>query len=210
MEYSSPNEDLQAIHQRELNELKSLTVHRELAVAAALDYCAEEKICPPLWVVVEAAALICDLLKREKAQKRGRTAGRISRYQQDHRDLERWDAVEEIRRIRTSVKRNAALRRAHGQTPKNSSALRHEERLIKWFRAGTFQCASMYLTGTGARVDTDAMRASYRRCNKRAGVKPFPDRYYRFDNRFLGKLGVPKLGARKPGSKFLFLYDLTP
>ena len=79
----SPPVSLDRFHERELNELKAVTVHSELATAAALDYCAKEEICPPPWVVKKAAELMCDLLKREKAERRGRTAGRIARYRQD-------------------------------------------------------------------------------------------------------------------------------
>ena len=200
---------LDAIHQRELNELKSLTIHRELAVAAALDYCAEHGITAPRWVVEEGATLVRELLLREKALSRGRAGNRISRYKSDQRDVERWDAVEAIRRVRMKTKYDAKLRRQYGETPENSRSMYHHERTLAWLRNGTFECASRYLAGREARVGADAIRASYRRCLRRAGTGSFPDRYYVLDQRFLKKLGIPGLHERKRGTKLLHLYDLT-
>lgn len=200
---------LESIHERELNELKSLTVHRELAVAAALNYCAEEGIAPPRWVVEEAAALMCELLKREKAFGPGRAGNRLSQYKGDQRDLERWDAVESIRRIRQKTEYDSNLRREYGETPENSRTMHHHERTLAWLREGTFECASRLLAGRDARIGADAMRSSYRRCLRRAGSGPFPDRYYVHDPRFLAKLGIPDLNERKPGTKLLPLCNLT-
>jgi hypothetical protein len=211
MNYASSADPQNAIHQRELGELLKLTVHRELAVAAAMDYCAEEGVSPPLEIVKEAASLILELLKREKAQNRGRAAGRIARYQQDLWDVERWDAVEAVRRIRQRVKRDIELRRVHGETQDNSRAMYHEERTVAWLRHhGTFACASMLLAGRDARVSAEAVRASHRRCRQRAGTGRTPDRYYIFDERFLRKLGFPHWIDRKRGTKLLPLYNLTP
>lgn len=200
---------LHAIHQRELAELEKLTVHRDLAVAAALDCCLEEGIGPPQWLVERAATLLRELLLREKAPDRGRAGNRISRYKSDQRDVERWDAVEAIRRIRKKTEYNANLRRQYGETPENSRSMYHHERMRAWLRNGTFECASRYLAGREARVGADAIRSSYRRCNRRAGTGSFPDRYYVLDQRFLKKLGIPDLHERKQGTKLLPLYDLT-
>ena len=116
MDDRSVADPLDAIHQRELNELKSLTVHRDFAVAAALDYCVEHGVTAPRWVVEEAAKLMRELLMREKAPGRGRAGNRISRYGSDQWDVERWDAVEAIRRIKKKTKYEAELRRQHGET----------------------------------------------------------------------------------------------
>jgi hypothetical protein len=205
----SPQSAIDRIHQRELDELKNLTVHRDLAVAAALDYCVEEGITPPRWVVERAAALLRELLLREKAPDRGRIGNRITRYRNDQRDVERWDAVEEIRRIRKKTEYDAKLRRQYGETPENSRNMYHHERMLEWLRNGTFECASRYLAGREARIGADAMRASHRRCLRRAGTGSFPDRYYVLDQRFLKKLGIPGLQERKRGTKLLPLYDLT-
>lgn len=209
MDDASRRSAMDRIHQRELNEMKNLTVHRELAVGAALDYCAEEGVTPPQWLVERSAALVRELLMREKALEPGRTGNRIARYKNDQRDVERWDAVEAIRRIRTKTEYDAKLRRQYGETPKNSRSMYHHERMLDWLRNGTFECASRYLAGRDARVGADAMRASYRRCIRRAGSGSFPDRYYVLDQRFLKKLGIADLNERSRGTKLLPLYDLT-
>jgi hypothetical protein len=195
-------------HQRELDELMRLMVHRELAIAAAMDYCDREGVTPPADLVKEAAALILKLLKREKAEKRGRAAGRIARYRQDQWDVERWDAVEEMRRIKKKVASDIKLRRAYGENESTSKSLQFRKRQMVWFKNGIFECASRYLVGRDARVGPDAMRASHRRCKRRAGKGYRPDKYHVFDDPFLLKLGIPGLHDRKPGTKFLFLYDL--
>jgi hypothetical protein len=197
------------IHHRELEELRSLTVHRDLAVAAALDYCAEAGIAAPQWVVQGAATLLRELLLREKADGPGRAGNRVSRYRRDQWDVERWDAVEAIRRIRKRTKYDAALRREYRETAKNSRQMYHHERTLKWLSHGTFECAARYLAGREARVAADGMKASYRRCIERSGSGSFPDRYYVFDARFLAKLGFPDFNDRKPGTKLLPIYNLT-
>ena len=190
--------------------MMNLTVHRELAVAAAMDYCAEEGICPPPKIVTEAASLIRDLLVREKAQKRGRTARPIARYRQDLYDVERWDAVEEVRRIKKKAKREVELMRSCGKMFRGTSRLQNYERLLTWSRNGTFECASMYLAGRDAKASAATMRASFRRYKRRSANGQTPGRYYLFDERFLVKLGFPRLMDRKPGTKWLPLCNLTP
>ena len=123
MHYCKPAGLLDRFHERELNELKAVTVHSELATAAALDYCAKEEICPPPWVVKRAAELMCDLLNREKAERRGRTAGRIARYRQDLWDLERFDAILAIRKFRNRVRRDVAIARSLGRKFQELKAL---------------------------------------------------------------------------------------
>ncbi len=211
MDRDEAADPLAEFHERQLNELKNLTVHRKLRAAAALHYCAEENICPPAWAVKEASQLLCDLLRREKAEKPGRTAGLIARYRQDLWDAEHWDAVEEVRRIRSKARRELDLMDARGDQFKGTSRRNNCERLNAWFsQYGTFECASLYLKGRDARIGADGLRASRRRCEERAAGSTSPDRYYLFDERFLAELGIPSLDDRKPGTKWLPLYDLQP
>lgn len=200
---------MERIHHRELEELRQLTVHRDLAAAAALHYCAEAGIAPPSWVVERIAQLLPKLLLREKADGRGRIGNRVAQYRRDQSDLERWDAVEAIRRMREKTKHDADLRRQHGETPENSRAMYHHQRMRTWLRHGTFECAGRYLSGRDARVGADAIKASYRRCGRRSGTGSFPDRYYVFDAGFLAKLGFPDCNHRKSGTKLLPVYNLT-
>jgi len=64
MRHCKPPGPLDEIHDRELNAMKNMIAHKELAIAAAMDYCAEEEICPPPWLVSASAELMLDLLKR--------------------------------------------------------------------------------------------------------------------------------------------------
>lgn len=210
MHYCQPAGPLDEFHAQELNELKAVTVHPELATVAALEYCAREEICPPPWVVQKAADLMCDLLKREKAQKRGRTAGHIARYRQDLCDLERFDAIVGIRKFRSRVRRDVAIARSRGQEFKKSKRYEYIKRERAWLRYGTLQCASMYLSGRDAKAGVDAMKASYRRVCRSTAGKIVPDQYYVFNEQFLCKLGFPGLLDRKPGTKILPLCNLTP
>jgi hypothetical protein len=194
----------------QMEELRRLTVHRELAVANALHYCAEMNVQPPLWVVREASALICELLKREKTTKRGRTAGILRRYRQDIWDAERLDAVERMRIARKRFKDEMKLLRSSQPEWKGTGHWRDVERTLAWFRAGTFECASMYLKGRDARASANTIRTTYRRCHRRAAGDRRPDRYHLFDEDLLVKLGFPRFSERKPGTKFVRLSDLTP
>jgi hypothetical protein len=200
---------LESIHRRELNELENLKVHTEIRVAAALDYCAENHIRPPAWLTAASAVLLLDLLKREKAQQRGRKGNCITRYRRDQWDVERWDAVEEARRMKKSIRADIQLRRKLGATSEQDKGWQYRQRQLAWFGHGIFECASRLLAGRDARVGAEAMKASYRRCKDRAGRGPLPDRYYLFNEDFLLKLGIPRLSERKPGTKFVHLFDLT-
>src|SRR5581483_2114527 len=94
---------------RELDKFKKLSAHYEIAIARAIDYCATNKIRPPDWLVKELASLTINLLKREKASGRGRTATHVARFRHEYWDVERWDAVHEVRRIRSRVSQDDAV-----------------------------------------------------------------------------------------------------
>lgn len=208
MRYCKPPGPVDALHERDLNNLKNMLAHRELAVAAAMDYCSEEQICPPPWLVAAAAELLRDLLKREKAQKRGRAAGHIARYRQAMWDIERWDAVLAIRRIRETIVNDERFMKAYPDDYRKR--VEHHKKTRSWLRHGTYSCASMYLAGRDARAGADAIRASYRRV-KRSYDGPATDtRYWFLEERFLLKLGFESLHDRKPGTKWTPLYNLTP
>ncbi len=193
------------INERELNELKNLSAHQDIAAVAALDYCVEHEIPPPPWVTEAALQVLVDLLKREKSQKRGRSAGRVARLQQDQWDLERWDAVLQARRIRERARKELALHREYHLVPHHSL-----EKLDAWLDNKTFACATMLLSGRNARAGVDAMKASYRKVKRNFEDPTAATNYHVFDGRFLKKLGLEDLHERKPGTKMMPLYNLTP
>ena len=207
MKYCKPAGPLDEIHERELNNMKKMATHNALAVAAAMDYCAEEGICPPPWAVLGSAQLMRDLLKREKAQKRGRAAGHIARYRQDLWDHERWDAVVEVREQQKRIRARVKLLRAHPSYSKKS--LKSDEKMLAWIGHDwlrAYECAAMVLTGRNARIGVDAMKKSYRRIQR---CNLTDNRYYLLDQRFLRKLGFEGPLERKPGTKLLPLFALT-
>ena len=192
---------------RYLEELQKITAHKELAVAAALHFCVEERIVPPTWVLQGSAQLVCDLLKREKAQSRGRTAGKLARYRQRMWDVERWNAVDQIRRIRERTGLDAALIKANPNFYADFLKT-HNQKMRQWLRHGTFACASMYLHGCYSRAGVEAMKASHRRV-RRANKDPSNTDYHYIDPRFLWQVGIDDR-KEVQGTKWVPLYNLTP
>jgi hypothetical protein len=190
---------------RELDKFRRLTDHKEIATARAIEYCATREICPPAWLVAEAASLMIDLLKREKTSRRGRTASHLARFQQEQKDTERWFAVHDVRRIREMARRDESVLRT---TPDRVVTDRWKESYNKreeWLKHETFECAAKLLEGRDAHVTGSGVRASYRRV-ERSRKEPGGDVGAWFDDDFLKKLGLQGASDRKPGTKtFLFL-----
>jgi hypothetical protein len=196
------------VDERYLDGLRRCTAHKELVVAAALHYCAEMQIIPPKWVLAESSALMCELLKREKAQTRGRATGHLARYRQDMWDIERWNAVDQIRRIREKIHHEEELLKANPDWQPDRFT-EHNRKMRRWLRRhGTFACASMYLYGRYSRVGADAMKASHRRV-QHANEDPSNTRYWYIDPRFLWDVGIDDR-IEVPGTKIVPLYNLTP
>lgn len=205
------NQDLRPandVDKRYLEGLKKCAAHKELVVAAALHYCAEAQVIPPKWVLVASSELMCELLKREKAQTRGRAAGHLARYRQDMRNAERANAVNQIRMIRERVRNDSKLIDADPSWDPGGQIEKRLEKMRQWLRHGTFACASMYLYGSYARAGAEAIKASYRRV-QRAHKDPLDTRYWYIDPRFLWQVGIDDR-IEVPGTKFAHLYNLTP
>jgi hypothetical protein len=205
MRHCKPPGPVDEMDERELDQLRNLTAHKQIAIAAAMDHCAENEICPPPWLTAAAADLLIALLKCEKSDKRGRATGRIARLQQDLWDIERWDAVLEIRRGRGIVERELDSSKFYEREPRPNVM-----KFRAWYRHGTFACASMLLSGRNARAGIDAIKASYRKVKRNLEDPVEATKYYLFGDRFLKKLGLEGHMDRKPGTKMLPLYNLTP
>src|SRR5262249_48796653 len=87
---------ISAFHENQL-ECFELMVRWTVAVAvpASFYYCLENRLDTPPWLLAAATELLCDLLKREKSNKRGRSCGFVARHRQDTIDYARWDLVAE-------------------------------------------------------------------------------------------------------------------
>ena len=202
--------DASSYHDRRLNEFKAAVAHREIAIAAAMDYCAEVGISPPEWLTKEAANLLSRLLKSEHVNAVGRSRGPIRRYRQEMIHVDRWFAVHAVRDIASKVRRDRRILRKEGKT--FSKALRERYRLevdrrSKWLKQGTFTCASLYLSGSESYAGPDAIRASYRKI-ERLNAAPAANQSCVLELPFLQKLGIA-LDDAESGKKLLKLFDLT-
>jgi hypothetical protein len=195
-------------YERELESYRSATAFRELTIVAAMDFCAEWRLTPPEWLVTEAAALLIELVKSQKAKKRGRAAGYIAQYRQHIWDLERWDATLRVREIRDKTKRELRIVRDCPKLAKDKQTAKlveHYRKCKRWLRRGTYECASM-LTGDSARVGAAAVRRSYRRIQLKNQSGGF--RSCVFSDIFIDKIGIG--AAQKRDRKWRPIYDLTP
>src|SRR5205085_1238532 len=120
---------------RELEKFRGLTAHKEVATARAMDYCVTHQICPPEWLVADAASLLVELLKREKTTRRGSTASHLARFHQERKDTERWDAVMEVRRIRSMAKQDDLALKARPNRAADSFKRSHKKRK-EWLKQG--------------------------------------------------------------------------
>jgi hypothetical protein len=204
-------EALQAIVNRELDDVKLLREHREIAVAYALDLCTEQRAEAPPWLLAEARDVVIELLKREKPERMGRAGSCISRFRQDQWELERWDAVLGVREFRGKIRRNAQILEKDPRFAKTQKAtVGWVEKWTKWLSFGTFGCASMRLAGRDARLGAEGMRGSYRRVNRHFQEVERSDRYFVFPDAFLKRLGLPGLHDYKGGTKVFEIFNLTP
>jgi hypothetical protein len=193
---------------RALESFRGLTEHREIAIARAMDYCVKNRICPPEWLVEEAASLMIDLLKRERPTRRGRTASCIARLRHEMWDAERWDAVITVREIRERCKREAKALKDH---PNEAGLDGHKRRLLtlrKWLSQGTLACAAKLLVGRNALASPSTINASYKKMEATRN-KSTPPAGAWFDDPFLKELGLQDSHERTTGKNMFDIFALT-
>jgi hypothetical protein len=200
---------IQDPHEQHLRYLEEMTSHQEMAAAAALHYCAEHKLTAPDWAIRRGSALICNLLSHEKLDKRGRASGIVARYRQDLMDIERWDAVEIMRREQKHVR--GQVERIQ-EAPYCPAYLREDrEKMLRWLGHDwprAYECAAMYLRGRRAYASPAAIRRSYLKVQKHFKGNGDATRYCILDESFLRALGFEGSLDRKRGTKLLPLYNL--
>jgi hypothetical protein len=174
---------------RELDSLRGLDSHQEIAIARAMDYCATHQIHPPEWLVEAAALLMVDLLKREKSTQRGRTASCLARFRHEFWDMERWDAVQEVRRIRSMAKQDEYVLKANPKIKFSESRLKSHKKRKDWLKRDNFECAAMLLKGRDANASPSAVRRSYTRVQRALAHGPVAQGAW-FDDPFLKRLGL--------------------
>jgi hypothetical protein len=188
---------------RELDKFRALEKHREIGTARAMDYCATSQISPPEWLVVAAASLMVELLKREKSTKKGSTSSHLARFHQELKNTERWFAVMEVQRIREMAEQdNNALKAIPECALPKTFRAQHMKRRA-WLNQGTFECAAELLEGRDAYVGPYGVRSSYREVQKRRKDPSYAIGAW-FDDAFLNKLGLqaPTTESRVKKSSF--------
>jgi hypothetical protein len=208
------NSALANLHQRRLDEmLLARSAHPALAAAAALDYCVENRVAPPSWVVEDAALALRELLLREKPPVRGRAGGLVARYRQDQIDFERWDGVLQARENQKRVAERVRVLEKHPDfKAKNPRHVEHELKLLAWLGKDwdrAYEVAAMCLLGRDAFAGPEAVKASYKRVQKRQKSGEDVGKYVRFHDEFLLKLGLEHPTWHRRGIKFLPIYNLT-
>ena len=201
--------DATSYHDRRLNEFRAAVAHPEIAVAAAMDYCAEVGISPPQWLTEAGADLLSRLLRSEHVNAVGRSRGPIRRYRQEMIHVERWLAVHAVRNIARNVRRNRQILQECKSLSKDlrERYQREVDHRSKWLRQGTFPCASLYLSGSESFAGPDAIRASYRKI-ERLNAAPAANQSCILELSFLQKMGI-ELDDAESGKKLLKLFDLT-
>lgn len=200
---------LSRFDERELDNLRRLTSHKEIATARALHYCATNQCRPPQWLMEEAAFLLIDLLKRDKGTRRGRNASRLARFRQQLIDTERWLAVKDVQEIRGRAKRDEEALKRLPKLPLDKRRKKHFADRRKWLNHDNFECASKMLKGRAAKTNAHGIRASYRQIENERRKHPELMVGAWFDDDFLRALGLQTSCEREPGTKFMSFFDLT-
>lgn len=190
---------------RELDKFRRLTAHKEIATACAMNYCETHGVCPPTWLVAAASALMIDLLKREKTTRRGSNASHLARFHQELKDNERWDAVMQVRRIRSMAMQDDTALKTRPERKVTGRFTKSHKKRKEWLKQGTFDCAAILLKGRDAHVSAFGVRKSYKKMEKSRKDPAYAVGAW-FDDPFLKKLNLQGSLERKPGTNtFLFL-----
>lgn len=176
---------------KHLNMFQKQIPQKEIATARAMYYCAQHEITPPDWLVMKAALALIELLKREKPGKRGRAAGQLARFRYELMHIERWNAVMEVRRIRSSARHDDSVLRAHPDLDPGGKGRKRERARKAWLKLDNFELAAELLEGESSYASPSAIRASYRKVEKAISDGTNMLGVW-LDDDFLSKLGVKK------------------
>ena len=199
-------------HEIQMERFETMTrheMHPELAVTAALHYCAKHAMPTPQWLAIAATKLLCRLIGNRVPKKRGRAVSPTARYIQNMIDYERWDVVRETREKQVEVKEQLEGVRQIPNVPR--AMVQERERMHDW--AGkdwlhAFECASMQLQTSIAHAGPEAIKKSYQACQRRGRGRISSLQYYRFDPALMNELGIT-LDFTCRGNKGMPLFSLT-
>jgi hypothetical protein len=162
-----------------------------LGVTAALNHSVEHGCSLPSWAAEAALKMICDLLKREKSERRGRAASVIARYRQDYIDMVRWNEVivleEKQKTVNQSLIDYASLA--------NTKIYQDEAKRAEWLgrtRSRIFECVSEVLEGTEAFGSPLSIKRSYFEVERNNQHPTKAYRYGWFENSLLERVGIDR------------------
>lgn len=203
-QHRRPYRSLEELHEAELSVLMRMP-QRELGIAAAMHYCAKHRLVPPPELVCAAATVFCELLRREKPQKRGRAAGTLARYRQDMIDYTRADQVRVVREKQQEIARQVEELKQLNAPPHlmKEQKKTHDWVGTDWLRV--YACVSAMLRDTDAFGGPEAVKASYLRYLQNS--KNEHPRYKILDSAFLRELGLDCSFPNRD-RKVRALYDL--
>jgi hypothetical protein len=175
---------LQEHHAKTLDDLKKVAAAGvQLAIPAALHYCAKHGLEPPRWVVASASKLLCTVLNPKTRWKGSRSNGIVHRYRQDMIDYGRADCVEWLKERRAYNKEEI---RELSRTPGDKAKLIREQFEMEVKQIGSkndvvYDTASRVLRKTDARGSPTTIRASYKKVRKNSKDEMERYRYFVFD-----------------------------
>lgn len=176
--------ELSDLHVEYLGVLCSMDrMGADIAVPAALHYCAKHNVSPPEWLVKRASDLLCSLLNPSTHKKLGRSGGIVERYRQDTIDHIRFEAIDDFRRQRALCEQQIEeLVRIEGPAAKKMLADLELKRLtLGNTDQDLFDLASANLRGA-AGGGREAMKKAYQRFRS---VQDDSYRYHVLDPQFL-------------------------
>jgi len=180
-----------------------------VAIPAALDYCVAHRLDAPSWVLEAASDLLCDLLKREKSNRRGRSCGFVARHRQDMVDYECWDQVKVVRQKQAEIREEVEELRKLRNVPRD--VLEEREKMLCWVGRTSnraFECAAMVLEGTDGYGSPEAIKRSYFKVHRNNRDPNQALRYHVLSHRILSRIGIADVTKARP-SRIVPFYERT-
>ncbi len=216
--FERPFRSIEELHETQLDDFETMfRSGSDLAIPAAIHYCATHDLFPPAWLTKASDDSLCTALRPYAPKKIGRASDPLVRHRRAMIALARWDEVRIVRDQQENFRRNVTELRALPKTPrgkqqKREQLLEEQEKMLAWLGhtlERAFECASMSLEGTEAAGGSDAVKQSYFKVEKNCRDPKEAMRYYVFDTSFLHRLGLKTPLDVPQVKKFVPMYDLT-
>jgi hypothetical protein len=191
-----PGEDdglAEAYPHRYLDTLRSIAeAGVDLAVPAALHYCAQNKVPPPEWLAERASNMLNALLHLQDVRARKRMRQMIITYKKNQIHYDRYDAVLTAKEARASLLTN--LQEVRGVKGRNARRITKDVEFTLG-RLGPndetiFEEVKFQLRKTEAAGGAEAIKKSYQQLSKEERQGKSMLKYHGFDQRFLHRIGA--------------------